>query len=343
MKTTEAVPERKNMCSEDMTRLLLLFEERFPCWDEETALLAGENPDGLRELAAAGLLKSSEGGYVLTPKGDAERLRYAENAGVPAFEITPFNPEEALWNNRLYLLMERAFVGQFGVKEYTLNEKLPVIPLISRYNLWRRMSDGRVKYIWPEHPLIKSFKERFPAWGVAARKLPAPGDAAMWGWTRAAGADFCIQSFNLILRSRYDFELYRKTPHMPEDIFYMKDADRLFFLRTSDKSADEIYDAIGRLHLFLLGQRRVYIPGYADIDSHEQENWTMLVLTADNEEELAAIRKRYSYDGKNLIAPANPLFIIGTSIERLRRQEEPEPTVYDWFCDKTAHIVRPDV
>ena len=149
--------------------------------------------------------------------------------------------------------------------------------------------------------------------------------------------------FNLILRSRYDFELYRKEAHLPDDLYYMKDADRLFFLRATGDNYDEIYDAIGKLHLFLLGQRRVYIPGYADIDSQQQENWTMIVMAADNERELEGVYERLSHDGRNLIDPANPLFIVGTSIERLRLQPKPEYTVYDWFCDCSVHIVRPDV
>ncbi|MDO4560277.1 MAG: hypothetical protein Q4C86_04935 [bacterium] len=325
-----------------MENALLLFEDKYPCWDEETFTLVGEDPAALSRLADGGLLETAGGGYILTPKGDAERLEYAQEQYLPAYPIKPFDPAGALWNNRLYLLMERAFIGQFGVKEYSVNESLPVFPKLSRNELWKE-EKGRVRYLWPEHPLVKNFLERFPQWGVAARQSAVPGDAAMWKWAGESGAEFCIQRFNLILRSRYDFELYRKTPHLPEDIFYMKDADRLFFLRTSDKSPEEIYDAIGYLHLFMLGQRRVYIPGYADIDSHEQENWTMLVLAADTEEELAAVYQRYVLDGKNLIEPANPLFIIGTSVERLRRQSEPEATVYDWFCDKSLHIVRPDV
>lgn len=161
-------------------------------------------------------------------------------------------------------------------------------------------------------------------------------------WMANRGALAGKVSFNLILRSRYDFDLYRKQDQMREDIFRLKDTDRLFFIRTSDKNPEDIYDAIGRLHLFLLAQRRVYIPGYADIDSQDQENWTMAVLVADTERELEEINSRYTEDGRNLIDPAMPMFIIGTSIERLRRMREPKATVYDWFCEDSVHIVRAD-
>lgn len=331
-----------------MERALLLFEDKFPCWNAETFVLVDEDPSYLGKLEKIGLLAAAGGGYVLTPEGEAQRLKTAEKHYLPAIPnmfslpITDAAAEAALWNNKLYLLMERAFLGQFGIKEYSVDEKLPSVPRLPREELWHTGEGGRVEYLWPKHPLLNSFMERFPLWGVAARKKTAPGYAAVRKWADDCGAKFDIQRFNLILRSRYDFELYRKMPHLPEDIFYMKDADRLFFLRTSDKTPAEIYDAIGRLHLFMLGQRRVYIPGYADIDSQEQENWTMLVLVADTEDELAAVYERYSFDGKNLIEPANPIFIVGTSIDRLRGQRRTEYTVYDWFCDRTVHIVRPD-
>ena len=337
MNGIESISEMENTRADDMTRSLLLFRESSPCWDEETFLLAGKAPHLLHELTAKGLLRKAGGGYVLTPEGDMERLRCADRLRLTAFAAeTPFDPKEALWNNRLRLLMGRAVLGRPGFNGYSLDEKFPGLPGLSRGGLWRYDDDGRVSYRWPSHPLVKSFLARFPLCGASARGSAAPGDAAMWRWAEAAGAKFCIQSFNMVLRSRRCHE----TPHLPEDIFYMNNADRLFFLRTAGKSHEEIYDAIGRLHLFLLGQRHVYLPGYMDSGSCGQENRTMLVLTADSEEELASLRKRCLSDGENLVEPAGPLFIAGTSVERLRKQEMPEDTVYDWFCERSVDLVR---
>lgn len=337
------IPEGETPRGEEMTLPLLRFEDRFPCWDEETFSLAGEAPSALGALAAKGLLREAGGGYVLTPAGDRDRLKCAERLRIPAFAaIEPFDPAESLWNNRLCQLMRRAVRGRFGGVEYSLNEKLPILPGLSSGELWLRDGDGRVKYRWAEHPLIKSFLARFPRGDAAARQSAALGDAAMWRWAEAAGASFRVQSFNLVMRSRDGREPRRETPHSPADVFYMKDANRLFFLRTSGKIPAEIYDAIGLLHLFMLGQRRVYLPGFADVDSCGQENWTALVLAADGEEELTALRERYSFDGKNLIEPANPLFIIGTSVERLRKQDKPEDDVYGWLSGRSVGIAAPD-
>ena len=62
--------------------------------------------------------------------------------------------------------MERAFIGQFGIKEYSANETLPSVPKLAREELWK-IEDGRVKYMWPESPLARSFCGAFPKWGVA--------------------------------------------------------------------------------------------------------------------------------------------------------------------------------
>ena len=43
-----------------------------------------------------------------------------------------------------------------------------------------------------------------------------------------------------------------------------------------------------------------------------------------------------------MIDPANPLFILGTSIERLRNQKEQKRNMYDWFQEEAVRIMRPD-
>ncbi|MCE5201792.1 MAG: hypothetical protein LLF78_04700 [Synergistaceae bacterium] len=325
-----------------MERTLLLFEPDAPCWDEETFVLAGESPETVSYLLDRGYIVRAGHGYVLTEEGTAKRLEMAEEYYISAEKIPPFDPDLSLWNNRLYLLMEKAFLGQFGIKEYSVNEEFPVVPGLSAKELYS-VKDGQIEYTWQRHPQIQSFLSAFPNWGVGSRSLMPPGEKELIKWAAVNRMSSDTVRFNVVLRSRYDFELYRKQAPYPSDKFRLKDADRLFFYRITEDNIDDFYETLGKMHIFLLGQRRVYIPGYADIDSHEQENWTMMVLVADAERTLGSISKRLSAHGKALIEPANPLFIIGTSIERLREQNKPEDTVYDWFCDRTVHIARPDI
>lgn len=327
-----------------MEQTLLLFDEKFPCWDEETVALADGDAASLCELEERGLLAEAGNGYVLTAEGEKMRVKLARESSLPVSHIGEFNAEQALWNNRFYHLMDcRAFTGLFpmGLKEYTVDETLAFAPALTRNELWTR-EGGRTRYIWPEHKLVKSFLKRFSDWGMASRGKPAPGQAAMDEWRAASGAQTGTANFNLVLRGRYDFDAYRQLERLPDDIFHLKDADRFCFLRTSDKTPEEIYDVIGGLHLFMLNQRRVYIPGYADDDSMDQENWTMLVLVADTEAELDEVVERYATDGQNLIEPAMPMYVIGTSVERLRRMRKPKANYYDWFGEDTVHIVRAD-
>ena len=325
-----------------MERSILLFEPDFPCWDEETFALAGEAPSSIRELCGNGFLVPAEAGYVLSEKGEKFRQEQAKENYISALPIPKFDPLLSLWNNRLYLLMEHAFIGQFGIKEYSLNEALPVVPQLSEREILT-IEDGKVKYIWNSSSLIKDFISEFPNSGVGSRHLTPPGENALNMWMEKNGAKRSYVCPNLLLRSRYDFELYRKTKVCDSDKYKMKDADRLFFFHVTEESIEDFYINLGKLHIFLLGQKRVYIPGYADIDSHDQENWTMAVAVADTESSLEKIASIISVQGKATIDPMPPLFIIGTSIERLREQEKPEDTVYDWFCDRTIHIARPDI
>ena len=320
---------------------LLLYEPSAPCWDEETFVLAGEAPGTADRLTSLGLLEKTAGGCILTAKGLAEREAAGRENYIAAEPLPPFEAAEALWNNRLHLLMDKKFTGRFGVKDYSVGETLAVVPLLPREKLFS-VSEGRVSFVWQQEPLIKSFVEAFPKWGVSARDETPPGDEALREWAAVNGARQGGVSFNLLLRSRYDFELYRTVPPYPADKYKMKDCDRFFFTHVSEGSLDEYLETLALLQIFWLAQKRVYIPGYVQLDSQDQEAWTMSVAVADDEAELARIALRLEKSGKGLLTSVCPLFVIGTSVERLRHSVHFD-TVYDWFCDDTVHIARPDV
>ena len=67
----------------------------------------------------------------------------------------------------------------------------------------------------------------------------------------------------------------------------------------------------------------------------------MSVVVADSEAELKLLSRKLARSGKKLLLPFTPLYVIGTSLERLRNGEHFD-TVYDWFSDATVHIARPD-
>lgn len=319
---------------------LLLFSHERPCWDEETLALAGEAPQALEELLKSGDLMRVAAGYGLTPQGVRTRERVSRELCVPVRSAGEVRAGTALERNRLEQFLDRAFMTDWGIKEASVGETFPVVPCLPDDRYFAIM-DGRVRALWPDEPIVKSFLEAFPHWGVAARNLPAPGQEALDRWAAENGAWSGTLTFDFVLRSRYDFNHYKDLDPLPSDRFRFLNADRLFAQKVRGR-AEDLLPLIGRLHVFLMEQRRIYVPGWFDIDREEQEDWVLLALATDTEAQLASLTTTLRAWGHDLIDPANPLYVVGTSIERLRAQREQKRTLYDWFQEETIRILRPD-
>ena len=329
----------------DMASLLLLFTAEHSCWDEETVILAGEDPNALRKLVESGDLSPLAEGYVLTPQGVATRGRVSQELCVPAPSVGEVlvdagRAREMLGLNRMTQLLDRAFVTDWGIKEVTVRETFPVVPCLPD-DQYFTFEGGHVRALWPDAPIVKSFIEAFPHCGFEARKLPAPGQEGLDRWAEANHAPHGTLTVDLVLRSRADFAHYRKFEPIETDRFKFVDVDPLFVHRT-DGRPEDLLPFIGRLHVFLMGQRRVYLPGWFDFDHSDQEDWTMLCLVTDTEVQLKELTATLRGWGQDLIEPARPLYLLGTSIERLRNQKEQKRTIYDWFQEETVRILRPD-
>lgn len=328
-----------------MENLLLLFTSSLPCWDEETIILAGEDPNGLNELVKSGDLIKIDSGYVLTSQGIKTREHIAQELYVPVTPtgeiITdPSIAKEMLELNRMVQLLDRAFLTDWGIKEVTVSESFPVMPCL-RDDEYFVFNGERVKATWPESECVKRFIDSFPNVGVAARKFPAPGQKALDEWAMKNNLSYGNLIVDFVLRSRADFNHYKNYEQLPSDKFKFLDADELFVKKVSG-SPEELLPFIGKLHIFLMEQRRIFLPGWFDIDHDENEDWHLLAFVTDTEKELETLTLTLRKWGHDLIDPANPMFILGTSIERLRNQKEQKRTIYDWFQDDTIRIMRPD-
>lgn len=328
-----------------MENLLLLFTSSLPCWDEECVLIAGEDPGGLAPLVESGDLMPISSGYVLTPKG----IRTRENAArelylpvTPAGEviIDSSRAKEMLELNRMTQLLDRAFVTDWGIKEVTVRENFPVVPCLNDDEYFRFEGEC-VKATWPESEQVKSFLNAFPNVGVAARKLNAPGQNGLDEWVRKNNMRYGSLIVDFVLRGRADFNHYKDYEQLSSDKFRFLDADRLF-VKKVNCSHEKLLPFIGKLHIFMTEQRRIFLPGWFDIDHDENEDWNLLAFITDTESELESLTSDLQKWGHDLIDPANPLFIIGSSIERLRSQKEQKRTIYDWFQEETIRILRPD-
>lgn len=328
-----------------MENLLLLFTSLLPCWDEETVIIAGENPEALKFLAEAGDLMLVASGYVLTPQGIRTRERAAKELYLPLTPageviIDASRARDMLELNRMTQFLDRAFVTDWGIKEVTTREKFPIMPCLPD-DKYFEFEGERVKAIWPEAQEVKNFVEAFPNIGVSARKLQAPGQEALDDWAKRNNLRYGSLVVDFVLRSRADFNHYKNYEQLPSDKFKFLDADRLFAWKVPEKPED-LLPLIGKLHIFLTEQRRIFLPGWFDIDHDENEDWILLALVTDSEAQLEALTKTLRTWGHDLIDPANPLYILGSSIERLRSQKEQKRTMYDWFQEETVRIMRPD-
>lgn len=325
--------------------MLLLFTEELPCWNAETVRVAGEDPEGLELLAAFGDLRRLGNAYVLTEQGVITRERAAEEMFVlltPAGELITdsVRADELLDLNVMVQYMDRAFLTDWGIKEVRVREKFPVMPCLADDEYFA-FDGGKLKAMWPSHELVKKFLEAFPNVGVSARKFPAPGQSGLDDWAKSNGLSYGSLTVDFMLRARADFNHYKNYPQLESDKFKFLDADRLFVQKVRGKP-EELLPFIGKLHIFLTEQRRIFLPGWFDIDHDENEDWIMLALVTDTESELEALTETLRAWGHKLIDPVNPLYILGTSIERLRNQREQKRTIYDWFQEEAVRIMRPD-
>ena len=331
-----------------MESILLLFSPELSCWDGETVALAGEDPDALRALASSGDLSPLGGGWALTPQGVATRDRLSHELCVPVAPMeAPLTDEEAardaLGLCRMVQHMERAFMTRWGIKEISVSETFPVVPCLSD-DAWFAFDGDRVRATWPDAPIVRSFLEAFPHCGYEARELSPPGQEGLDRWADRNDAPRGTLTVDLVLRHRHDFEHYRRHAPLPSDIFRFCDASLIMAhkVRGHVPLGEELLPFIGRVHAFFMGQRRAYAPGRFDMDHEDQETWKLLTLVTDGEAQLRELTMTLRRWGDGLIEPARPMFLIGTSIERMRAQTGPKEMFYDWFQEETVRILRPD-
>ena len=328
-----------------MKSLLLLFNSLLPCWDHETVILAGENPNNLDLLVKSGDLMKISSAYVLTPQGIKTRENVSRELFVP---LTPHGEiiidssraDEMLELNLMTQLLDRAFVQDWGVKEVTTRENFPIMPCL-RDDEYFKFEGSKVIATWPKHELIKKFLDSFPNWGVSARKFDAPGQQALDDFAGKNNLRYGNLTVDYVLRSRADFNHYKNYEQLPSDKFRFLDSDQLFVQKVPE-NVEDLLPFIGKFHIFLLEQRRIFLPGWFDIDHDENEDWHLLAFVTDTESQLEKLVKTLQNWGHDLIDPVKPLFILGTSIERLKAQKEQKRTIYDWFQEETIRIMRPD-
>lgn len=314
----------------DYSNLLLLFDENNPFWTGELVRLAGEDADPLPLLQSGGLLAEKDGVFSLTRAGIEAFKRAAEEWFLP---LRPGrgdgDPEKELFGTRLRLLIDTKHIQRWGLKEYQKAASFP-LPDVSDEELFF-LEGGRISWRWPSLPLIGRMRSDWPETGLAARKNPPPGPDAAESWLKGAGKTGLFTA-DLLHLSRYDFQAYTSFPPLPGDRWGLLNADRFFCMDSPPPSPENLnwfLGAAGRLHLVLEVLRRMVLPGYMDLDSHDQACINWLVFVFEREREARECVSLLEPFGPDLVAPAMPMDIWALSFEALSAFGEKAETIHD--------------
>ena len=317
--------------------VLLLFDEDHPCWDEETVKLAGEDNEGLKRLESLGLLKNMEDIYSLTDMG---RNAYTDICKNQFIEARPgMAPEElseqrrSLWRTRLQVLLDNSFIARWGVKEFHPGIVLKYVPgLKGEQIVLLKGYDLRWTYL--SNPDVQRIKSHFSVTGLKAREMRPPNLDEICMWLEENGISSESFTVDLLFLSRYDFAYYMQFPKHHNDILGLVNADRFFFFKASTPFEDHIKDyieTIGKVHLFLMNQRHICLPGYYDLDLADQDSLSWVIWVTETEEEALRLADCIKPFGQSLIEPAKPMDIWIISTEKLKEIREKQETLFDLF------------
>lgn len=317
--------------------LLLLFDDRHPCWTPELVLLAGESAEGLDELAALQLLEKRKTHYQLSPQG-AEAFRRL--AGANFFEAEPGCPveEPALWllRNRLERRLDRAFRGRWGEKEFRPGALLPYVPGVGGEPLFTLAGD-ELKWAYLDRSDCRRLVQLTSSQEGEWRQRSFPNRKETLAREGITG-DEALFDIDLLLLHRYDTALYQHLPRPEGDLAGLFQTDRFLFRLAPDgiPPKEEIGRDMARLHLFLASQRALFLPGLFDQDSDGFDDVTWWFWVSEREEAAQATADRLLPSAPHLVAPALPLELWTISLEALETQDPREDSHWDLFA-RIAH------
>jgi hypothetical protein len=320
--------------------LLLLFTEEYPCWDRDTVECAGESFEDLIFLRESGLVASKDGIYQLTEAG---RQRFREEAAASWYEAQPAtdvsDPARALRRNRLVRLLDRAFLGRWGLKRALPGKKLPLVGDLSREEMVT-LEGKNLSWGFLEHPFVQAFTQQY---SPGRADTPPRNMEEFMAWRNSQGQREGSWELDLLMLHYCDFTEYMSYPAPKNDTLGLFCADRLFcaFLPEGGEGENpmpEMLETLGRWYLFMLGQRRLFMPYSYDVDPEEQNSVSWFFWVARTEEEArhaAAALKNY---GNALAEPGMPCDIWVISEEALERQPRQQESFWDLFAE-IAHPV----
>lgn len=309
----------QEVVKEGMEDLLLSFDEQYPCWTPVMLALAELDRSAADGLVREGLLEFEEDIYSLSEAGKEAFLRLAGEACLPLKPGVTLDRVRTALRGELMLLLDKRHLQRWGVKEYVSPFRF-ALPHVGGADLF--VMDGDIP-VWryPESPVFRRMAEDFPETGAAARSHPMPNAAEVRAWLEANAPGLYEAEFDLLYKSRYDFQVYAKFPPLPADPCGLFNADHFLFSFMPTPvpgNLTQYLEKIGEFQMFLTMLRRLYLPGCVDLDALDQDgiNWLLFAFTNDGDAERCA--KLLSPISEALPGPASPLELWSVSLEGLR-------------------------
>jgi hypothetical protein len=194
----------------------------------------------------------------------------------------PANRKRCADRTKLRLLLDNAHLQRWGLKDYHAGAKLDVYPKLPREEIYS-LEDGKLTWKYPEAPLWNKIRAEFPTAATSGRRTDLVPSEKLSAWLAANAPAAGALNVDLLYLCRYDFMQYRDFAGHPNDPLGLVNADRFLFVFAG--AEEENLETIGKFHLWLNGLRRLFIPGYVDRDTLEQDSVNWLVFVTQTEAE----------------------------------------------------------
>lgn len=314
-----------------MESVLLLFDKDHPCWTQDLVESIGEDPETLKTLHKKGMVLEENGIYRLTTAG-SEAYRQAAKLcfyHIPPGE-KPVSPDRAVERNRLEHLLDHAFLGRWGIKEFRPGAKLAYVPALSGKQIFNNTQEN-LTWTYEADPVVGELLERYPL--PTGPDITPPNLDEFENWLREKACSYGNLELDLLFLHHYDSEHFKNLAPQPNDRLRLYHTDRFYFQLVQDTVPDlaTLLEDIGKFHLFLSTQRRIFLPWFFNRDStnYDSVNWWFWVTKT--EDGLAKLKALVDPLSEALVAPALPLQLFGISIEALKQVKEKREYHWDLF------------
>jgi hypothetical protein len=332
----------RNALNADMENVLLLFDEENPCWTRPMLSLANE--EAADALLREGFLLREGEILFLAPEG-VERFRALREESFlslrPGVSGPEMDREREARRSLLRMFLDKRHLQRWGLKEYN-KPFLFDVPNLDEEELFS-IDGGELVWRYQESAVFVKMARDFPHTGMAARAYPAPDIARISGWMTSFMPKRRTVTTDLLYRSRYDFRAYARFPKLPADPCDMLNTDRFFCFFTPPPLPENertMLKTLGEFQMYMTMLRRMYMPGYVDRDSLDQDGVNWLIYIHERETDAVGCAELLSRRGRSLDGPAAPLEIWSLSLQALLEHEETSETIHDLLPDVAHPILR---